>query len=92
MHSLNEAQLETLRAAANGELYRTTLGNYRISGHRSYRPSAYGLELVGLIEKSGGMAMFNSPEAHLVEGETIRATTAGLEVLASLTVHTTRAA
>lgn len=89
---LSESQINTLAAAADGDLYRTTLGNYRISGQSGLRPSAYGLERAGLLERAGEQGTFLDSRAHLVQGETIRPTHAGLEVLASLTVHTTRAA
>lgn len=90
--NLNDAQIGTLRAASRGDLYRTTLGNYRISGQNGFCPSAHNLEQAGLLEQAGDMGTFLDHRARLVQGETIRPTTVGLEVLASLTVHTTRAA
>lgn len=88
MHSLNEAQVSVLRAAADGELYRTPLGNYRISGQNGFCPAAYWLIQAGLLERTGEQGTFLSWQAHLVQGETIRPTEDGRSVLATITVHT----
>lgn len=92
MRSLNAAQIHVLRAAAKGDLYRTDLGNYRISGHRPFHPAAYGLVLVGLLERSGERGVFLNWAADLVEGEPILPTSAGHEALQALGIRISNAA
>lgn len=92
MHSLNSAQINALQAAAKGELYRTTLGTYRISGQRSPAPAAYWLEQAGLIEGAGDCVFHYGATGRGVQGETIRLTAAGYEALNALGVHTSQTA